>query len=104
MLKALLWDVDGTLAETERDGHLSAFNSAFESLNLPWRWSEPRYGELLAVTGGYERLLHDMSQRSEAPADAAERAQLARRIHREKNRAYEEIVRRGQLPLRPGVG
>jgi HAD superfamily hydrolase (TIGR01509 family) len=103
MLKALLWDVDGTLAETERDGHLRAFNCAFEALHLPWRWSEQRYGELLAVAGGYERLLSDMARRSEAPAGAAERAQLARRIHREKNQAYEEIVRCGQLPLRAGV-
>jgi HAD superfamily hydrolase (TIGR01509 family) len=104
MLRALLWDVDGTLAETERDGHLRAFNRAFEALHVPWRWSEQRYGELLAVAGGYERLLCDMAQRSEAPAGAAERAQLARRIHREKNQLYEEIVRRGELPLRPGVG
>ena len=51
MIKAILWDVDGTLAETERDGHLKAFNQAFEALGLPWRWSEQRYAELLAVAG-----------------------------------------------------
>ena len=54
-LQALLWDVDGTLAETERDGHRVAFNQAFDALGLPWRWGVERYGELLAVTGGRER-------------------------------------------------
>jgi phosphoglycolate phosphatase-like HAD superfamily hydrolase len=44
VLKALLFDVDGTLAETERDGHRVAFNRAFESLSVPWRWSEADYG------------------------------------------------------------
>ena len=52
-LRALIWDVDGTLAETERDGHLPAFNAAFEAQGVPWRWSVARYGELLPVTGGY---------------------------------------------------
>ncbi len=51
-LKALLWDVDGTLAETERDGHRVAFNLAFEAFGLPWRWDDARYGQLLQVTGG----------------------------------------------------
>ncbi|HET9694150.1 MAG TPA: hypothetical protein VFP48_07180, partial [Steroidobacteraceae bacterium] len=58
MLKAVFWDVDGTLAETERDGHLVAFNAAFAELDLPWRWSEAQYAELLRVAGGFERLLH----------------------------------------------
>lgn len=104
MLEAVLWDVDGTLAETERDGHLQAFNRAFAALNLPWRWSEQRYGELLAVAGGYERLLYDIGLRNDAPAGPLERAQLARRIHRQKNLIYEQIVRAGELPLRAGVG
>ena len=54
-LEALLWDVDGTLAETERDGHRVAFNLAFEAFGLPWRWDDARYGELLRVTGGRAR-------------------------------------------------
>lgn len=103
MLRALLWDVDGTLAETERDGHLQAFNRAFERIGLSWRWTERRYGELLAVAGGYERLLHDMALRADAPAGARQRAHLARRVHGEKNLMYEQIVRRGELRLRDGV-
>ena len=51
-LRALLWDVDGTLAETERDGHRVAFNLAFDALQIPWRWDETHYGDLLSVTGG----------------------------------------------------
>jgi HAD superfamily hydrolase (TIGR01509 family) len=102
-LKALLWDVDGTLAETERDGHRVAFNQAFDALGVPWRWDEARYGELLAVTGGRERLLADMATRSDAPATAAEREALARELHALKNRRYAEFVHGGGLPLRPGV-
>jgi HAD superfamily hydrolase (TIGR01509 family) len=102
-MRAILWDVDGTLAETERDGHLVAFNQAFEALQVPWRWSEERYGELLAVTGGRERLLHDMQSQAQAPADPRERGSLAERVHRLKNEYYARIVGAGELPLRPGV-
>ena len=59
-LRALIWDVDGTLAETERDGHRVAFNDAFAAMGLPWRWSVERYGELLATSGGLERLQRDL--------------------------------------------
>ncbi len=103
MLSAILWDVDGTLAETERDGHLVAFSRAFEALNVPWRWSEERYGELLAVTGGRERLLHDMQGQERAPADLEERRSLALKVHRLKNELYAGIVAGGELPLREGV-
>jgi HAD superfamily hydrolase (TIGR01509 family) len=102
-LRALLWDVDGTLAETERDGHRVAFNRAFEALGLPWRWDEARYGELLAVTGGRERLMHDMTSRSDAPVLAGEREALARELHELKNGFYAEIIEGGQIALRGGV-
>jgi HAD superfamily hydrolase (TIGR01509 family) len=102
-IEALLWDVDGTLAESERDGHRVAFNQAFESCGLAWRWSVERYGELLAVTGGRERLLHDMTTRGDAPALSDERAALARKVHQCKNAFYAEIVAAGGIALRPGV-
>lgn len=102
-LKALLWDVDGTLAETERDGHRVAFNLAFEACGLPWRWDEARYGELLRITGGRERLLSDMAARSDAPVLAGEREALARTLHAKKNKFYADLVRGAQLPLRDGV-
>jgi HAD superfamily hydrolase (TIGR01509 family) len=102
-LQALIWDVDGTLAETERDGHLPAFNAAFEALRVPWRWSVQRYGELLPVTGGCERLLHDMATQPEAPATQAERERLARQLHLDKNQRYAQSVAEGRIPLREGV-
>ena len=103
MLTALIWDLDGTLAETERDGHLVAFNEAFAARGVPWRWSDEEYGELLHITGGLERLLHDLASRPEAPADARSREALARALHAEKNRRYAAIVERGGISLRPGV-
>jgi HAD superfamily hydrolase (TIGR01509 family) len=102
-LEAVLWDVDGTLAETERAGHLVAFNAAFEELDIPWRWSEQRYGGLLRVAGGFERLLFDMESQPLAPVGLEERKSLARRIHALKNRRYAELVASGTLPLRAGV-
>jgi HAD superfamily hydrolase (TIGR01509 family) len=103
MIDAVLWDVDGTLAETERDGHLVAFNAAFDELDVPWRWSEQRYGALLRVAGGFERLLSDMESQPLAPTATDGRRELAQRVHALKNRRYKELVASGALPLRPGV-
>ena len=102
-MRALIWDVDGTVAETERDGHRVAFNQAFEAAGLPWRWSVERYGELLQVTGGRERLLHDMTQHADAPPLGAERDALARRLHALKNQRYAQLVAQGGIVARPGV-
>jgi HAD superfamily hydrolase (TIGR01509 family) len=102
-LAALLWDVDGTLAETERDGHRVAFNRAFEDCGLSWRWDDHYYGPLLRVSGGFERLMHDMANRADAPVGLEERAALARAIHVKKNEHYAELVRSGAIPLRHGV-
>ncbi len=103
MIEALMWDVDGTLAETERDGHRPAFNDAFASMGLAWDWDAARYGELLRVTGGRERILLDMPTHADAPATAAEREELARELHRRKNIAYERRLAEGGIALRPGV-
>jgi HAD superfamily hydrolase (TIGR01509 family) len=101
--RALIWDVDGTLAETERDGHRLAFNDAFASMGLPWRWSVVRYGELLTTSGGLERLQRDLAERDDAPRSACERLALARELHRRKNAAYLRRVADGAIALRPGV-
>jgi HAD superfamily hydrolase (TIGR01509 family) len=103
VLKALIWDVDGTLAETERDGHRVAFNEAFAAEGLPFEWDERRYGELLRVTGGFERLMADFATRADVPVEAALRQALARRLHAHKNRIYAGIVESGALQARPGV-
>jgi HAD superfamily hydrolase (TIGR01509 family) len=103
MIQALIWDVDGTLAESERDGHRVAFNIAFEALGLPWRWDEARYGALLKITGGRERLMHDMNTRDDAPTLADARENLARSLHKKKNEAYADLVRQGRIVFRDGV-
>jgi HAD superfamily hydrolase (TIGR01509 family) len=103
MLEALIWDVDGTLAETERDGHRVAFNQAFAEYGLSWRWDVQEYGRLLRVAGGFERLLAYMAEREGAPPELAAREHLARAIHACKNRHYAMLVERGDLDARPGV-
>jgi HAD superfamily hydrolase (TIGR01509 family) len=103
MLKAILWDVDGTLAETEREGHRVAFNAAFESMGLPWRWDEAHYGELLRITGGRERLLHDMARRTDAPVLPDERIALAAELHRRKTARFAVLMQQQPIALRDGV-
>lgn len=97
--RALLWDVDGTLAETELNGHRVAFNEAFEAAGLPWRWDEPTYLSLLAVSGGRERLAGWLCAVEGAPPDPARLDALVRC----KQARYGALVRRGALPLRAGV-
>lgn len=101
-LQALVFDVDGTLADTERDGHRVAFNLAFEDLALPWFWDVLRYGDLLAVTGGRERLLH-FFETQHVKLAAAERDELARELHARKTRHYARLVGEGRIDWRPGV-
>jgi HAD superfamily hydrolase (TIGR01509 family) len=98
-LAALLWDVDGTLAETELDGHRLAFNAAFEEQGLPWRWDGPFYRRLLAISGGRERLSAFLAQAEGEPPDP-ERVAVLQRC---KQLHYGALLQRGELPLRPGV-
>lgn len=102
-LRALLFDVDGTLAETERDGHRVAFNRAFAELGLDWYWDEALYGRLLGVTGGKERLLHYWRGLDPAAAAAPQAAARVAELHRRKTRLYVELVQGGAVALRPGV-
>lgn len=102
-LQALIFDVDGTLAETERDGHRPAFNAAFAECGLDWHWGETLYGELLAVTGGKERMRH-YAERYAPEVDArADVDALIKRLHAAKTAHYVRLVGAGRLPLRPGV-
>ena len=102
-LRALVWDVDGTLAETERDGHRIAFNHAFEDEGLPWYWDVDRYGDLLKITGGKERLLHWWRSIDAPAADRPGTRELVARLHERKTAHYAELVRAGVVTLRPGV-
>lgn len=102
-LKALIFDVDGTLADTERDGHRVAFNLAFEQAGLKWHWDVELYGELLAVTGGKERMAHYARLHDPAFLARPERDTLIRKLHTLKTQHYVHLVQAGRLPLRPGV-
>lgn len=102
-LKALIFDVDGTLADTERDGHRVAFNQAFREAGIDWDWSEELYGELLAVTGGKERIRYFV-ERFLAPENRpADVDRLAPELHALKTRHYLALLREGRIPLRDGV-
>jgi beta-phosphoglucomutase-like phosphatase (HAD superfamily) len=102
-LQALIFDVDGTLADTERDGHRIAFNAAFEEAGLPWHWDVALYGELLAVTGGKERMFHYARLHAPELLAKPEFANLVRKLHTLKTQHYVHLVQAGRLPLRPGV-
>ena len=96
---ALLWDVDGTLAETELDGHRLAFNRALAEAFLPWQWDEPLYLELLRISGGRERIRHFLTGVEQAPPspDRVEQLQAAKQRH------YTALMEAGAVGLRPGV-
>lgn len=102
-LRALIFDVDGTLADTERDGHRPAFNAAFADAGLSWDWDETVYGELLKVTGGKERIRHYAERLDPACAARPDFEALVQQLHRTKTRHYLELVEAGGVPLRPGV-
>lgn len=103
-LQALIFDVDGTLADTE-SVHLAAFNHAFEQEGLDWRWDVAGYTRLLAISGGKERMLHHW--RSVQPGltelDAGALGATIDRLHEVKTAHYESAVRGGAVSLRPGV-
>jgi HAD superfamily hydrolase (TIGR01509 family) len=99
-LQALIFDVDGTLADTERDGHRVAFNQAFAHAGLDWDWSIELYGKLLAVTGGKERMRFYLdTYRPEIQMADTTIADL----HKAKNQYYAQLLADGRIPLRPGV-
>ena len=101
-LKALIFDVDGTLADTE-EAHRRAFNDAFRAQGLDWNWSKPRYAQLLLTTGGKERIavfLHALDLTAQQRRDLTARIP---EIHRDKTRIYTSLVNAGEVPLREGI-
>ena len=107
-LRALLFDLDGTLADTERLGHRPAYNRAFRKLGLSFRWGPKLYRKLLKQPGGQERLLHYLKRYQPELGEhqaAAEADPLAwsQSVHDLKSRYFRRLVRRGRVPLRAGV-
>ena len=104
MLQALIFDVDGTLADTERV-HLAAFNQAFAEEGLGWCWDEALYTALLEISGGKERILHYWRSTRGDVLDVSGSGvrDTIERLHERKTAAYEAMVNGGAVQLRPGV-
>lgn len=102
MLQAVIFDVDGTLADTE-ETHRQAFNTAFRMHSLDWTWSDARYADLLQVTGGKERIGHYVDSLNVAPAAKARLVGMIPLIHRTKTSLFAEFVRVGRIQPRPGI-
>jgi HAD superfamily hydrolase (TIGR01509 family) len=103
-LKGLVFDVDGTLADNEHNGHRAAFNLAFGDAGLNWVWDSPTYNRLLKVYGGKERIRHFI-EHDQPDLDAPEGLEVfIRELHQQKTRRYAELLKNGTIPLRPGVG
>ncbi len=97
---ALLFDIDGTLSETE-EVHRAAFNETFGHFGLPWAWDRPMYKDLLRVTGGKERLRHFID--TYAPPGGAETVAKIPALHADKTVRYTRMIDAGTAGLRPGI-
>jgi HAD superfamily hydrolase (TIGR01509 family) len=95
-MPALIFDCDGVLADTERDGHLPAFNEAFAEFRLDLHWDLPTYAEKVKIGGGKERIASDLPPR-------ADTEELVKGLHKRKTELFLDRVRDGLLPARPGI-
>jgi len=102
-LQALLFDVDGTLADTERDGHRIAFNLAFADAGLNWDWTVDIYQDLLSVTGGKERMKFFLDKYKPAFDEPDDLDGYIAAMHKAKTAHYTGLLAKGAIPLRPGV-
>ena len=102
-LKALIFDVDGTLADTERDGHRIAFNLAFADAGLNWNWTVDIYEDLLSVTGGKERIKFYLDKYQPEFDEPEDLSGFIAEMHKAKTAQYTNLLAKGAIPLRPGV-
>lgn len=105
-LEAILWDMDGVLADTERDAHRPAFNQAFMENNLDTEWSVERYGKLLETGGGKERMTAHWTEvgwPDNFPTSEEARQEKIKELHLRKTAIFNDLIQEGGVPLRPGV-
>lgn len=103
-LQALIFDMDGTIADTERDGHRIAFNRAFAEAGLSWQWTEEFYARLLQIAGGKERIRYYIEQyQPQFQLADAELADFLADLHAAKTHHYQQLLKAGNIPLRPGI-
>lgn len=101
--EALLFDCDGVLVDTERDGHRISFNKAFEEEGLDATWDVQLYGELLEIGGGKERMTHYFNNVGWPAVEEVRRKEFVAGLHKKKTELFMDLVESGELPLRPGV-
>ena len=106
-MNVIVFDCDGVLADTERDGHRVAFNQMFREFGIPVHWSEDTYAEKIKIGGGKERMAAELTpafvRANGLPEGASGRAEEVARWHRRKTEIYMEMVGQGLLPPRPGI-
>lgn len=101
-MKAIIFDCDGVLVDTERDGHRVAFNKAFAQKGYAIEWSVELYGKLLEISGGKERMIHYFDSYG-WPSNATDKDALIKELHKLKTDIFIQIIESGELPLRPGI-
>ena len=102
-LKALIFDVDGTIAETEKNGHRTAFNRAFAAAELDWHWSVDFYGKLLTISGGKERIRFYFEHYKYDKPPKKNLTNFITKLHLAKNKYYRQLLEEGAIPLRLGI-
>ncbi|MDX1561977.1 MAG: HAD-IA family hydrolase, partial [Gammaproteobacteria bacterium] len=102
-MQALIFDCDGVLVDTERDGHRVAFNQAFADAGLDTSWDVPYYGELLKIAGGKERMRHHFDTHGWPDAAGSDHDAYLAAMHKKKTAIFSDLIASGQLPLRPGI-
>ena len=100
-MKALIFDCDGVLVDTERDGHRVAFNRAFATAGIDAEWNVELYGKLLKIAGGKERMTHYFNEVGWPDGKTADA--LIPELHKRKTAVFTDLIAKGSLPLRPGV-
>jgi len=103
-IKAVFFDQDGVIIDTEKDGHRVAFNETFKEFGFDFEWSVEKYHELLQVAGGKERMRHYLhTEGFGKEVKAEEEDDLIKAMHKRKTAIFVDLIESGKLPLRPGI-